>query len=124
MEEIQIKFDDIIKNNKKKKKRAGVKTKSPKRVSVTQEDMDKLCEVYDWYLWVKDMDMFKTPPIVENTDIEIEEDIVKEKKKISATVDKEIWDSFDSLCKNTGYKKGEMISKALEDFLLKHKDLY
>ena len=41
---------------KEEKKTTKKKTapKKDRKINITQEDMDKLCEVYDWYLSVKD----------------------------------------------------------------------
>lgn len=35
------------------------KTKKDKKINLTQEDLDKLCEVYDWYLEIKDCKSLK-----------------------------------------------------------------
>ncbi|MEG0249808.1 MAG: DNA-binding protein [Peptostreptococcus sp.] len=107
---------------KKSVSKRTVKGKNSK-VSVSQEDMDKLCEVYDWYMQVKDLEILKEKTKIKKTSIKIENDIIKEKKRISAVVDNEVWSAFDRLCNNTEEKKGEMLTFAIKDFLLKHKDL-
>lgn len=115
----------------KKNTTSPAKKTSPKRtvkgknskVSVSQEDMDKLCEVYDWYMQVKDLDIIKEKTKIKKTSIKIEDDIIKTKKRISAVVDNDVWAAFDRLCNNTEEKKGEMLTFAIKDFLLKHKDL-
>lgn len=99
-----------------------VKGKNAK-VNVTQEDMDKLCEVYDWYLQVKDIDIVEVDKEFKKSSINIDDDIIKEKKRISSVVDEEIWDDFGRLCDNTGLKKGDVLTLAMKEFLLKHKDL-
>ena len=43
------------KKNSKTGSAAVTRKSSPKRVSLSQDDMDKLCEIYDWYLLVKDL---------------------------------------------------------------------
>lgn len=115
----------------KKNTTSPAKKTSPKRtvkgknskVSVSQEDMDKLCEVYDWYMQVKDLDIIKEKTKIKKTSIKIEDDIIKNKKRISAVIDSDVWAAFDRLCNNTEEKKGEMLTFALKNFLLKHKDL-
>ena len=103
-------------------KRKSVKAKNPK-VTMTQEDMDKLCEVYDWYLQVKDMDLVRSGLDITTNSIEIEDDIVKNKKRISAVIDEEIWEDFNRLCGNTEYNKGEVLTQAIKEFLMKHRDI-
>lgn len=107
---------------KKTSPKKTVKGKNSK-VSVSQEDMDKLCEVYDWYMQVKDLDIIKEKTKIKKTSIKIEDDIIKNKKRISAVIDSDVWAAFDRLCNNTEEKKGEMLTFALKNFLLKHKDL-
>lgn len=107
---------------KKASSKRTVKGRNSK-VSVSQEDMDKLCEVYDWYMQVKDLDIIKEKTKIKKTSIKIEDDIIKSKKRISAVVDNDVWAAFDRLCNNTEEKKGEMLTFAIKDFLLKHKDL-
>ena len=115
----------------KKNTTSPAKKTSPKRtvkgknskVSVSQEDMDKLCEVYDWYMQVKDLDIIKEKTKIKKTSIKIEDDIIKNKKRISAVIDSDVWAAFDRLCNNTEEKKGEMLTFVLKNFLLKHKDL-
>ena len=48
------------KNEKVKVKNTKTsKTKKDKKINLTQEDLDKLCEVYDWYLEIKDCKSLK-----------------------------------------------------------------
>lgn len=104
------------------RKKTAIKGRNTK-INVTQEDMDKLCEVYDWYLQVKDLDFVKSPVNSKISNITIDEDIIKNKKRISSVVDEEIWDDFDRLCGNTNYNKGEILTQAIKEFLQKHKDI-
>lgn len=85
--------------------------------------MDKLCEVYDWYLQVKDLDIIEANTQFKQSSIEVEDDIIKNKKRISSVVDESTWDDFSRLCENTSHKKSDLLTQAMKDFLLKHKDL-
>lgn len=93
------------------------------KVNVTQEDMDKLCEVYDWYLQIKDLDLVKANVNMKKSSINIDEEIIKNKKRIASVVDENIWEDFSRLCENTCHKKGDVLTQAIKEFLLKHKDL-
>lgn len=114
------------KNNILITKSKKVIKKDRKKINVTQEDLDKICEVYDWYISVKEdvNKIKKTTKNINKKKLIIEENLVKEKKNATIVVDKEIWGNFDMLCKNAEFKKGEIITQALKDFILKHKDLY
>jgi|SRR3712207_2217432 len=105
-------------NNKTKK---GI---SPKKISFSQEDMDKLCEIYDWYMLVKDLDILKEVNLKDaSTSINIEKDILKTTKRVSINLDKDVWDDFSALCSNVGQKKNEVLSQVIKDFINNHKDL-
>lgn len=93
------------------------------KVNITQEDMDKLCEVYDWYLRVRDLNIVDQKSSAIKSSVILDEDIIKSKKRISSIVDEEIWDDFSRLCENTGLKKGDVLTFAIKEFLIKHKDL-
>lgn len=106
------------------KNKLQTKSNTLKRVSVTQDDIDKLCEVYDWYLEVKDHLIMKNT--IEDAPLNIQKNdgIIKVSKKISATVDNDTWEDFSTLCSNTGNKKGDLLTKIIKDYLIKHKDLF
>lgn len=112
------------KKNSKTDSAAVTRKSSPKRVSLSQDDMDKLCEIYDWYLLVKDLAPLKKIKLSDkSTKINLENDIVKESKRISINIDKEIWEDFDALCSNIGQKKNEVLTQVIKDFINDHKDL-
>lgn len=94
------------------------------RVSFTQDELDKLCEVYDWYMVIKDLDPLKQVKHIENTNIKIEEDIIKQAKKVSITIDQDVWENFSTLATNISQKKGPLLTEILKEYLLKHRDLY
>ena len=94
------------------------------RVSFTQDELDKLCEVYDWYMAIKDLDPLKQVKHIENTNIKIEEDIIKQAKKVSITIDQDVWENFSTLATNISQKKGPLLTEILKEYLLKHRDLY
>ncbi len=94
------------------------------RVSFTQDELDKLCEVYDWYMAIKDLDPLKQVKHIENTNIKIEEDIIKQAKKVSITIDQDVWENFSTLATNISQKKGLLLTEILKEYLLKHRDLY
>ena len=112
------------KKNSKTGSAAVTRKSSPKRVSLSQDDMDKLCEIYDWYLLVKDLAPLKKIKLSDkSTKIDLENDIVKESKRVSINMDKEIWEDFDALCSNIGQKKNEVLTQVIKDFINDHKDL-
>ena len=47
--------------------------KKDRKINITQEDLDKLCEVYDWYMEVKDLKSMKTNSSKNKKDIKIED---------------------------------------------------
>ncbi|MBF1059070.1 MAG: hypothetical protein HXL24_05965 [Peptostreptococcus sp.] len=94
------------------------------RVSFTQDELDKLCEVYDWYMAIKDLDPLKQVKHIENTNIKIQEDIIKQAKKVSITIDQDVWENFSTLATNISQKKGPLLTEILKEYLLKHRDLY
>ena len=96
------------------------KTKKDKKINLTQEDLDKLCEVYDWYLEIKDCKSLKP----KKTKKEIVVDFEKtEDKTVSMKVDKGVWEDFLSLCSNTSHDRKTLVTQALSDFMKVHKDL-
>lgn len=95
-----------------------------RRVSFTQDELDKLCEVYDWYMSVKDRAPLKQVNRIGKTNIKIEEDIIKEPKRVSVTIDKDVWDNFSTLASNISQKKGNLLTEIVKEYLNQHKDLY
>jgi len=61
---------------------------------------------------------------IENTNIKIEEDIIKQAKKVSITIDQDVWENFSTLATNISQKKGPLLTEILKEYLLKHRDLY
>ena len=103
-----------VKNTKTKK------DKKDKKINLTQEDLDKLCEVYDWYLEIKDCKSLKP----KKTKKEIVVDFEKtEDKTVSMKVDKGVWEDFLRLCSNTSHDRKTLVTQALSDFMKVHKDL-
>lgn len=115
-----------ISENKIIEKKSGIKKVRPKtdrKINITQEDLDKLCEVYDWYLEVKDYKSMKPKKTAIKKDINIEDKNIKELKSTSIRVDKKVWDDFERLCSNSEYTKQEIITQALKDFMKEYKNL-
>lgn len=111
-------------NNKTEKSKVkntkNSKTKKDRKINLTQEDLDKLCEVYDWYLEVKDCKSLKP----KKTKKEIVVDFEKtEDKTVSMKVDKGVWEDFLRLCSNTSHDRKTLVTQALSDFMKVHKDL-
>ena len=109
------------KNEKVKVKNTKTsKTKKDKKINLTQEDLDKLCEVYDWYLEIKDCKYLKP----KKTKKEIVVDFEKtEDKTVSMKVDKGVWEDFLRICSNTSHDRKTLLTQALSDFMKVHKDL-
>lgn len=103
------------KSNTIKKKTAP---KKDRKINITQEDMDKLCEVYDWYLSVKDTISYNaaTEEDTKNKDVVIEETDLKDTKKAYLNIDRQTWEDFDVLCSNCGFKKNEVLTQIIKDF--------
>lgn len=114
------KKENVKKNNTKRKTQ---KPKRDKKVNLTPEDMDKLCEVYDWYLQVRDVKAIKPKTKTSKKDIVIEENNIDELKSTSIRVDKKIWEDFERLCSNSSFTKQEIITQALKNFLKENKHL-
>lgn len=105
-------------------KKVNKKNKKDRKINLTQEDMDKLCEVYDWYLQVRDNKNMKPKKIISNKkDINIEEKELKELKSTSIKVDKSTWEDFERLCSNSNFSKQQIITQALKDFMKEYKHL-
>ena len=116
-------------NNKKSdskivvSKSKGTKAKKDKRINITQDDLDKLCEVYDWYMQVKDYKSMKPKNISKKKDVLVEELEMKEVKSTSIKVDKSVWEEFERLCSNSEFNKQQIITQALKDFMKEYKHL-
>ena len=130
----QMEFEDskrleakkYVKTNKSKSvntKVKKIKSKKKIKVNITQEDLDKLCEVYDWYMQVKDLKSMKLSKNKNQKDINIENANIDTLKKISIKVDKSTWDDFERLCSNSQFKKQEIITQALKNFMKEYKNL-
>lgn len=104
------------------KKVNNKKAKKDKKINITQEDLDKICEVYDWYLQVKDFKSIKPKKTLNKKDIIIEGKI-ENIKNTSIRVDKNTWEEFERLCSNSQYNKQEIITQALKDFMKQYKNL-
>ena len=147
-DESQISFEDIknssksvksnakgnnkIKNKSKKSeimpKEEGVKKKNAKpkkdrKINISQDDMDKLCEVYDWYIQVKDHKALQVKKTSNKKDILLENGNVKDIKSVNIRVEKETWEEFERLCSNSSFNKKEIITQALKDFMKTYKNL-
>ena len=105
----------------KKIKRAT--PKKYRKINITQEDLDKLCEVYDWYMEVKDLKSMKSKSNTNKKDIKIEDTNLDSLKSTSIKVDKKTWEDFERLCSNSKFSKQEIITQALKDFMKEYKNL-
>lgn len=118
---VQVKFEDtnlIEKTTRKKNKVA--KPKKDRKINLTQEDLDKLCEVYDWCLEVKDLKSLKRKKNKKDIVIDFEP---TGDKNVSLKIDKGVWEDFLRLCSNSGYDRKTIVTQALKDFMNVHKDL-
>ncbi|MDK2563444.1 DNA-binding protein [Romboutsia sedimentorum] len=113
------KLEISIKEKNKKK----LTPKKDKKINMTVEDMDKLCEVYDWYMQVKDYKSMKPKKISSKKDINIENKDMTNLKNTSIRVDKTTWENFERLCSNSQFSKQEILTQALRDFMNEHKYL-
>lgn len=95
----------------------------PAKVNVSAEDLDKLCEVYDWYLSVKDIKSLKPKTTKSKKDILIEKCDMTDLKSTRVQVEKSTWEEFERLCSNSDHTKQEIITQAIKDFLKQYKNL-
>lgn len=100
-----------------------IKSKKNIKVNITQDDLDKLCEVYDWYMQVKDLKSMKSNKRTNKKDVNIENTNIEILKKASIKVDKSTWEDFERLCSNSQFSKQEIITQALKDFMKEYKNL-
>ena len=97
--------------------------KKDRKINITQEDLDKLCEVYDWYMEVKDLKSMKSNSNKNKKDIKIEDTNLESLKSTNIKVDKKTWEDFERLCSNSKFSKQEIITQALKDFMKEYKNL-
>ncbi|WP_042275122.1 hypothetical protein [[Clostridium] dakarense] len=126
------KKEEIIKTPKKKSLSKNVNSsksttkkaqpRKDRKINITQEDMDKLCEVYDWYMQVKDYRAVK-PKRNNKKDINIDNRELEDLKSTSIKVDKKTWEDFERICSNSQYSKTEILTQALNDFMNEYKHL-
>lgn len=112
-------YDKEIQVDNKKIKRKTIKR--DKKINITQEDLDKLCEVYDWYMEVKNLKSMKSR--VNKKDIKIEDTNLESLKNTTIKVDKKTWEDFERLCSNSKFTKQEIITQALKDFMKEYRNL-
>ncbi len=114
-----------IKNNETviKKAKKATKVKRDRKINISQEDMDKLCEVYDWYIQVKDNKALKPKNLSNKKDILIEDENINDIKAVNIRVDKSTWEEFERLCSNSSFNKKEIVTQALKDFMKTYKSL-
>lgn len=129
--EFQISFEQIEEKTKSKEKslksrisnKSNSKLKKDRRINITQEDLDKLCEVYDWYLEVKDYKSMKPKRTSKKKDVLIDNLEIKELKSTSIKVEKNTWEEFERLCSNSEFSKQQIITQALKDFMKEYRNL-
>ena len=110
-------------NNIQNKSVKRVTPKKDRKINVTQEDLDKLCEVYDWYMQVRDLKTIKSKVKTNKKDIKIENTNLESLKTTTIKVDKLTWEDFERLCSNSQFTKQEIITQALKDFMKEYKSL-
>lgn len=108
-----------IKNTKTKSKSVSKAT----NIKMTAEDMDKLCEVYDWYLSIKDLKTLQPKRKKISKDINIEEFDMSNLKSTSIKIEKSTWEEFERLCSNSEYTKQEIVTQAIKNFLKEYNHL-
>lgn len=126
------KKEEVVKPSKKKNLNKDVNTsrttpkktqpKKDRKINITQEDMDKLCEVYDWYMQVKDYRAVK-PKKNNKKDINIDKRELNDLKSATIRVDKKTWEDFERICSNSQFSKSEILTQALNDFMNEYKHL-
>lgn len=112
-----------VENQVEKKTTKRQTPKKDKKINITQEDLDKLCEVYDWYMEVKDLKSMKSNSNKNKKDIKIEDTNLQSLKSTNIKVDKKTWEDFERLCSNSKFSKQEIITQALKDFMKEYKNL-
>lgn len=115
---------EISRNTKEKANKKKLTTlKKDKKINISQDDIDKLCEVYDWYIEVKDNKVFRPKRLSNKKDIILDNEEINDFKSVNIRVDKQIWQDFERLCSNSSYNKKEIVTQALKDFMKTYKNL-
>lgn len=117
------KIKETIKTKEKVNKKKSTIPKKDKKINIYQDDIDKLCEVYDWYIEVKDNKIFKPKRVSNKKDIILDIEEVSDVKSANIRVDKQTWEDFERLCSNSSYNKKEILTQALKDFMKAYKNL-
>lgn len=95
----------------------------PAKVNVSAQDLDKLCEVYDWYLSVKDIKILQPKGKKAKKDVVIDSCNISELKASRIQVEKSTWEEFERLCSNSKHTKQEIMTQAIKEFLQQYKHL-
>ncbi|KHS56811.1 hypothetical protein QX51_11710 [Terrisporobacter othiniensis] len=114
---------ETINSKEKVNKKKTTTPKKDKKINISQEDIDKLCEVYDWYIEVKDNKAFKPKKLSSKKDVLLDETNINDFKSVNIRVDKQTWEDFERLCSNSSFNKKEIITQALKDFMKTYKNL-
>lgn len=123
------KKNDTSNNNSKKSLKSSTTRSSkvykakPAKVNVSAEDLDKLCEVYDWYLSVKDIKSLQSKVRKSKKDILVEECDMTNLKSTRVQIEKSTWEEFERLCSNSDHTKQEILTQAIKEFLKQYKNL-
>lgn len=119
----KAKIKETIKPKEKVNKKKSTIPKKDKKINLCQDDIDKLCEVYDWYIEVKDNKVFKPKKASNKKDIVLDTEEIGDVKSANIRVDKQTWEDFERLCSNSSYNKKEILTQALKDFMKAYKNL-
>lgn len=119
----KTKNQETIKTKEKVKKKKSTILKKDKKINISQDDIDKLCEVYDWYIEVKDNKVFRPKRLSNKKDIILDNEEINDFKSVSIRVDKQTWEDFERLCSNSSCNKKEILTQALKDFMKAYKNL-
>ncbi|MBN9645944.1 DNA-binding protein [Terrisporobacter hibernicus] len=117
------KTKETIKPKEKVNKKKSTIPKKDKKINICQDDIDKLCEVYDWYIEVKDNKVFRPKKVSNKKDIVLDTEEISDVKSANIRVDKQTWEDFERLCSNSSYNKKEILTQALKDFMKVYKNL-
>ncbi|WP_343342606.1 DNA-binding protein [Terrisporobacter petrolearius] len=119
----KAKIKETIKTKEKVNKNKSTIPKKDKKINLCQDDIDKLCEVYDWYIEVKDNKVFRPKKASNKKDIVLDTEEIGDVKSANIRVDKQTWEDFERLCSNSSYNKKEILTQALKDFMKAYKNL-
>lgn len=114
---------ETLNSKEKVNKKRKATPKKDKKINISQEDIDKLCEVYDWYIEVKDNKAFKPKKLSGKNDVLLDGTNINDFKSVNIRVDKQTWEDFERLCSNSSFNKKEIITQALKDFMKTYKNL-